>query len=85
MLGKPKKTFFYFVPSLKKHILFKGFLLGVQCGVIFGYRDTKLLLNMALLVQKLLGNFYSCQNPFSAILRLKKKSMSTNFEGDGGG
>ena len=41
-------------------------------GDIFGYRDTKRL-NMALLVQK--GWDFFCQNPFSAILKLKRKKV----------
>ena len=43
--------------------------------------------NRAILVQKLSGE-KSCQNPFSAILRLKKKKkvpMAIKLEGGGGG
>ena len=44
---------------------------------IFGYRDTKWRLNMAILVQNFVGIFF-CQNPFSAIWRQKKKKKSSS-------
>ena len=39
--------------------------------------------NIALLVQKIFGELFFCQNLFSAILRIKV-SMATKLEGGGG-
>ena len=70
-LATKKKDFFkLFIlcfQSKTKHILFKGGFLGL--GVISLVTVIQKRLNITLLVQ----NF--CQNPFSAILRLNKKSF----------
>ena len=80
------KLLFNFVPNLKQNIFyFKVFFGEGGEGMIYLVTELKNRLNMTLLVQKKIDNFF-CQNPFSAILRLKirekkfKRSLSSRGE-----
>ena len=85
-------NFFYFVPSLKNKFFINDF--KILLNYVVGWQSHSFLTgllqylakNMALLVPTYWGEFF-CQNPFSAILRLKKGKkvlMATKLVGEGG-
>ena len=84
----PLFIFFILFPIQNKPYFILSFFLWWGGDDIFGNRDTKWRLNMALIVQTILGIFF-CQIRFSAILSLKEKNkkvpMTTKHEEEEGG